>query len=110
MSVQGAGINPEISSNGARDSSRDLIHGGGSSNSAEVDVLRNSLSAVMLEHHAQSKKLASLAAKCSELEQRLRDIESSASWVAIKRLREILARHPRLRRLVTTIRIALARP
>jgi hypothetical protein len=111
--MQGAATTPERFSEGAIPAggpARDPACGGVSSNSAEVDVLRKSLSAVMLEHHAQAKKLASLAVRCSELEQRLLDIECSASWVAIKRLRDILARHRRLHRLITTIRRAIARP
>jgi hypothetical protein len=145
MSMQGAAMNSET--DGAirvRGSSGDL-HGGAPAHSAEVDVLRNSLSAVMVECHEQSKKFASLAADHarqsqeiaaltvqnlqlsrdlaglaverdaldshrSELEKRLSDIESSTSWVATRRLREAFARFPRLRRLVTTIRLALARP
>jgi chromosome segregation ATPase len=146
MSMQGAATNSEP--DGAirlPDSSGDLVHGGAPSRSAEVDVLRNSLSAVMVECHEQAKKFASLAAdhskqsqeiaaltaqnlqlsrdlaalaverdglgsRRSELEKRLSDIESSTSWVATRRLRERFARHPRLRRLLTRIRRALARP
>ena len=157
MSVDGPAIKPgSLRTAGvpARDCSPDLAQSGPSSNSAEVGVLRNSLSAVMLEHHEQAKKFASMAAdharqsqeiarltaqnlqlsrnlaaladaatrrataeaerdelraRCSELEKRLFDIEASTSWVATRRLREVFTGHPRLRRLVTTIRRALAR-
>lgn len=140
MSVQGAAANPELASGGATragDSSRDHGHGR-ASHSAEADVLRNSLSAVMVEYHEQTKKLASMAAdharqsqeiaamaarhaageaerdalraECRELEKRLSDIQSSTLWVATRRLREVFTRHPRLRRLITKIRRALARP
>jgi septal ring factor EnvC (AmiA/AmiB activator) len=109
-------------------SSPDLGSSAALPNRAEVDVLRNSLSAVMLEYHEESKKSAALAEdharqsqeiadaaarraaveaerdelllKCSELERRLSDIESSTSWVATRRLREVLTRYPRLRRLL----------
>ena len=116
--MQGTAANSET--DGAirvRDSSRDLVSGGASSDSAETDVLRNALSAVMVEYHEQTKRLSDLTAqnlqlrsKCSELEKCLFDIEASTSWGATKRLREMFSRHPRLRRLVTTVRLALARP
>jgi chromosome segregation ATPase len=157
MSADGAAMRAASSLDGTtvrRDASSDLARTGASANQREVDVLRNSLSAVMVEYHEQSKKFASVAedharqsqeiarltaqnlqlsrnlaaladaatrrataeaegdelrARCSELEKRLFDIESSTSWVATRRLREVLTRHPRLRRLVTTIRLALAR-
>ena len=126
------------------DSSGDLVHGGAPSRSAEVDVLRNSLSAVMVEYHEQAKNfttvtadharqsqeiaaltaqnlqlsrdLAALAAERealnsqrSELDKRLSEIESSSSWIATRRLRQVFGRHPGLRRLVRTIRRTLAR-
>jgi chromosome segregation ATPase len=143
MSMQGAATNSET--DGAirvRDSSPDLVPGGAASPTAEVDVLRNSLSAVMAEYHEQAKRFAAdharqsqeiaaltaqnlqlsrdlaalaverdgLSSQRSELAKRLSDIESSTSWVATRRLRESFARHPRLRRLLTRIRRALARP
>jgi hypothetical protein len=117
MSMQGAARNSEA--DGAirlPDSSGDLVHGGAPAHSAEAHVLRNSLSAVMLEYHEQSKKFADMAAdharlraRCNELEKRLFEIESSTSWVATRRLRELFTRLPRLRRLVTTIRLGLVR-
>jgi hypothetical protein len=67
MSMQGAATNSET--DGAirvRDSSRDLVHGGATSPSAEVDVLRNSLSAVMVECHEQAKRFAADHAKRSQ--------------------------------------------
>jgi hypothetical protein len=100
-----------------RDSSSALAPGAARANPGEADVLRNALSAVMLEYHEQSKKLADvtaqnlqLCAKCSELERRLFDIESSGSWLATRRFREFFARHPRLHRVVTAIRVPAARP
>jgi len=158
MSADGAAMNPELFPDDTirrQGCSPHLGQSGPLPNSGEVDVLRNSLSAVMLEYHEQSKKSASLAedharqsqeiaaltaqnlqisrdlaaradaaarcaaaeaerdalrSQCSELEQRLFDIESSTSWIATRRFREVFTRHPRLRRLVTMIRRALARP
>jgi chromosome segregation ATPase len=178
MSADGAAVNPELSPDkaiGRRDSSPDLALSGAFPN-PEADVLRNSLSAVMLEYHEQAKKFASLAAdharqsqeiaaltaqnaelsrdlaagadaaarraaaeaerddlrskfddvrskldelrleynellrrhgfereRSEQLEKRLCEIESSTSWRATRRLRALFARHPRLRRFVTTI-------
>jgi hypothetical protein len=94
-----------------------LAAGGTRPDTGEADVLRNALSALMLDCHEQSKRLADLTAqnlqlrsKCSELERRLFDIESSGSWLATRRFREFFARHPRLRRVVTAIRVRPARP
>jgi len=44
------------------DSSSDVALGGGPPDAGELDVLRNSISAIMAEHHEQSKNLADLAA------------------------------------------------
>jgi hypothetical protein len=119
MSADGAAMGAASPLDGTivrRDASSDLAQAAASANPREVDVLRNSLSAVMVEYHEQSKKFASMSAdharlraRCSELERRLFDIESSTSWAATRRLREVFIRHPRLHRLVTTIRLALAR-
>jgi hypothetical protein len=115
MSANGAAMNPDNAIE-PRGSSPKAGQSGALPGQGEADVLRNSLSAVMLEYHEQSKKFASMSAdyarlraRCSELERRLFDIESSTSWVATRRLREVFIRHPRLHRLVTTIRLALAR-
>src|SRR5262249_34723370 len=65
MSADGAAIGPALSIGGtiARgDASSDLAGIGASANADEVEVLRNSLSAIMVEHHEQAKKLASAAA------------------------------------------------
>jgi chromosome segregation ATPase len=169
MSANGAASNPASGDGrtiGLRDASSAFARSGALPDSAEMDVLRNCLSAVMLEHHEQSKKFATVAAdharqskenavltaqnlqlsrdvatlagerdalataradavalcaaaeaerdelrsKCSKLDEHLSDIESSTSWVATRRLREVFDRHPRLRRLATTIQRALARP
>jgi DNA-binding response OmpR family regulator len=154
MSADGAALNPDHAIE-PRGSSSDPAQRGALPGRGEADVLRNSLSAVMLEYHEQSKKSASMAAdqarqsqeiarltaqnlqlsrnlaaladaatrraaaeaerdqlraRCSELEKRLFDIEASTLWVATRRLRKVFTRHPRLRRFVKTIRLALARP
>jgi hypothetical protein len=64
MSADGAAIRPaSIEGTSARgDNSSNLAGAGASANPAEVEVLRNSLSAIMVEHHEQSKKLASMTA------------------------------------------------
>src|SRR5262249_46258826 len=152
MSADGAAIRPALSQG---DASSDLAGTGASANPDEVEVLRNSLSAIMVEHHEQAKKLASAAAdqaikaqeiaaltaqnlelsrelaaradaaarcaaaeaqcealrsNCRDLEERLAAIQTSASWRATRRLRAVFGRHPRLHRLVKTIRLVLARP
>jgi hypothetical protein len=152
MSEDGAALNPDHAIE-SPDSLPDPAQRGAFPGRSEADVLRNSLSAVMVEYHEQAKnfttltadharqaqemarltaqnldlsrKLATLAeaatrcaaaeaerdalrARCAELERRLFEIESSTSWVATRWLRQVFTRHPRLRRLVTTIRLALA--
>ena len=64
--MQGAATNSETGGAIVRDSSGDLVHGGAPSRSAEVDVLRNSLSAVMVECHEQAKRFAADHAKQSQ--------------------------------------------
>jgi hypothetical protein len=133
MSADGAALNPDHAFE-SPGSSPDPAQSGALPGRGGADVLRNSLSAVMLEYHEQSKRSASMAAdharqlaeaatrcaaaeaerdelraRCSELEKRLFAIESSTSWAATRQLREVFTGHPRLRRLVTAIRLALAR-
>ncbi len=126
MSADGAASNRDAVPDHAihpRESPPALALGGASPHRAEADVLRKSLSAVMVEYHEQSKRnlqlsrdVAALAGERDalrlqrgELEKRLFDIESSISWVATGWLREVSRRHPRLRRLATAIRRILAR-
>jgi chromosome segregation ATPase len=65
MSAEGAAVNPEPFPDqaiGRAPSSPDLAWRGAFPTPAEVDVLRNSLSAVMVKHREQSKQLTALAA------------------------------------------------
>src|ERR1043166_3715898 len=100
MSADGAAMRAASSLDGTmvrRDASSDLTQTGASAHPREVDGLRNSLSAVMVEYHEQSKNFTAVTAdharqsqeiaalraerdelrsKYRELERRVFDIES----------------------------------
>jgi chromosome segregation ATPase len=99
MSADGAAVKRESSRDdpiGRREFSPGLADSGASANPAEVDVLRNSLSAVMVEHHEQSKKFASLAADHAGQSQDIatltaQNIELSRDFATLAGKRDALA-------------------
>ena len=65
MAADGAAMGAASSLDGTivrRDASCDLARTGASAHPREVDVLRNSLSAVMVEYHEQAKNFTTMTA------------------------------------------------